>query len=306
MTHRMTSEMTATLIDGKLVAEQVHQDSLRRAEALKTRGVVPGLAAVLVGDNPASKIYVTTKAKTCRKMGLHSEVITRPDDITQDELIGIVRGLNNNDRIHGILVQSPLPKQIDELTVTLEIRPDKDVDGFHPHNVGLLLINRPQMISCTPYGIIKLLEFYELSPAGKEVVVVGRSNIVGKPLAALLMQKARWADATVTVAHSRTADLRAVTRRADILIAAIGQAELITGDMVKPGAVVIDVGMNRVEDATVEKGYRLVGDVKFDEVAAKASHITPVPGGVGPMTIAMLIANTVTAAERQTQPTKSG
>ena len=289
--------MTATLIDGKVVAEHVHQDSLRRAEVLKKRGIVPGLAAVLVGDNPASKIYVNSKAKTCKKMGLYSEVITRPADTSQAELLEIVRSLNANDKIHGILVQSPVPKHIDELTITLAIRPDKDVDGFHPHNVGLLLLGRPQLISCTPYGIIKLLEFYNINPAGREVVVVGRSNIVGKPLAALLFQKAKWADATVTVAHSRTANLAEVTRRADILIAAMGQPEFITGDMVKPGVAVIDVGMNRVEDSTQEKGYRLVGDVRFDEVAAKAAYITPVPGGVGPMTIAMLIANTVTAAE---------
>lgn len=289
--------MTATLIDGKLVAEHVHQDSLRRAEVLKKRGIVPGLAAVLVGDNPASRIYVNSKAKTCKKMGLYSEVITRPSETTQAELLEIVKSLNANEKIHGILVQSPMPKHIDELTITLAIRPDKDVDGFHPHNVGLLLLGRPRLISCTPYGIIKLLEYYNINPAGREVVVVGRSNIVGKPLAALLVQKAKWADATVTVAHSRTTNLAEVTRRADILIAAMGQAEFITGAMVKPGVSVIDVGMNRVEDATQEKGYRLVGDVKFDEVAAKAAYITPVPGGVGPMTIAMLIANTVTAAE---------
>jgi methylenetetrahydrofolate dehydrogenase (NADP+)/methenyltetrahydrofolate cyclohydrolase len=293
----MIINMTAKLIDGKIVAESVHQDSLRRAEALKARGVVPGLAAVLVGDNPASRIYVNSKAKTCKKMGLYSEVITRPAETTQAELLEIVHSLNANDKIHGILVQSPVPKHIDELTITLAIRPDKDVDGFHPHNVGLLLLGRPQLISCTPYGVIKLLEYYDLDPSGKEVVVVGRSNIVGKPLAALLMQKAKWADATVTVAHSRTGNIAEVARRADILVAAIGKAEFITADMVKPGAVVIDVGINRIEDASQEKGYRLVGDVKFDEVAAKASYITPVPGGVGLMTIAMLISNTVTAAE---------
>lgn len=291
-------DMAAVLIDGKIVAEQVHQESMRRAEALRGRGIIPGLAAVLVGDNSASKIYVTSKAKTCKKMGLYSEVITRSAETTQSELLEIVRELNENDKIHGILVQSPLPKHIDELTVTLAIRPEKDVDGFHPHNVGLLLINRPRMISCTPYGVIKLLEYYQINPAGKEVVIVGRSNIVGKPLAALLMQKGKWADATVTVAHSHTTDLAAVARRADILIAAIGRPEIITADMVKRGAVVIDVGINRVEDAAVDKGYRLVGDVAFDEVAKIASYITPVPGGVGPMTIAMLISNTVTAAER--------
>jgi len=290
--------MSATLIDGKVVAEYIQQDTARRAEKLKSRGVTPGLAAVLVGDDPASKIYVTSKARTCKKLGLYSEVITRPAGISQTELLSIVNSLNENDKIHGILVQSPLPGHIDELSITLAIRPEKDVDGFHPHNVGLLLINRPQMISCTPYGIIKLLEYYNINPAGKEVVVVGRSNIVGKPIAALLMQKGPWADATVTVAHSRTRDLTSVTRRADILIAAIGSPELIKGNMIKEGAVVIDVGVNRVEDTTCEKGYRLVGDVAFAEVVEKASFITPVPGGVGPMTIAMLISNTVLAAER--------
>jgi len=290
--------MTATLIDGKVVAEYVQRETAQRAEILRSKGVTPGLAAVLVGDDPASMIYVNAKARTCKKLGLYSEVITRPDTISQNELLDIVRSLNDNDKIHGILVQSPLPKHIDELAITLAVRPDKDVDGFHPHNVGLLLMNRPLMISCTPYGVIKLLEYYKIDPAGKEIVIVGRSNIVGKPLAALLMQKARWADATVTVAHSRTKDLPSVTRRADILIAAIGSPEMIKGDMVQEGAVVIDVGINRVDDTTSEKGYRLVGDVAFAEVANRASFITPVPGGVGPMTIAMLMSNTVMAAER--------
>jgi methylenetetrahydrofolate dehydrogenase (NADP+)/methenyltetrahydrofolate cyclohydrolase len=290
--------MTATLIDGKLVAEHVLQETTKRAEILKNKGIIPGLAAVLVGDDPASKVYVNSKARTCKKLGLYSEVITRPATISQNELLEIVRSLNDNDKIHGILIQSPLPRHIDELSITLAIRPEKDVDGFHPHNVGLLLMNRPLMISCTPYGVIKLLEYYKIDPAGKEVVIVGRSNIVGKPLAALLMQKARWANATVTVAHSRTKDLPSVTRRADILIAAIGSPGMIKGDMVQEGAVVIDVGVNRVDDSTSEKGYHLVGDVAFAEVASKASFITPVPGGVGPMTIAMLMSNTVMAAER--------
>jgi methylenetetrahydrofolate dehydrogenase (NADP+)/methenyltetrahydrofolate cyclohydrolase len=290
--------MTATLIDGKLVAEHVQRETAQRTEVLKNKGIIPGLAAVLVGDDPASKIYVNSKARKCKKLGLYSEVITRPAAISQNELLDIVVSLNDNNKIHGILVQSPLPRHIDELAITLAIRPEKDVDGFHPHNVGLLLMNRPMMISCTPYGVIKLLEYYGIDPSGKEVVIVGRSNIVGKPLAALLMQKARWADATVTIAHSRTKDLPSVTRRADILIAAIGSPEMIKGDMVREGAVVIDVGVNRVDDATSEKGYRLVGDVAFAEVAEKASFITPVPGGVGPMTIAMLMSNTVMAAER--------
>ncbi len=289
--------MSAVLIDGKLVAKQVRKDLKERIHALREKGVVPGLAAVRVGDDPASVTYVNSKARACEKLGLYSEIITRPENTTQADLLRIVDELNANDKIHGILVQSPLPGHIDELTVTLRIRPDKDVDGFHPHNVGLLLMGRPGFVSCTPHGIMKLLEYYEINPAGRRVVIVGRSNIVGKPLAALLMQKGPGADATVTVAHSRTPDLASVTREADILIAAVGHPGTITAGMVKDGAVVIDVGVNRVEDSGNEKGYYLTGDVVFDEVVEKASYITPVPGGVGPMTIAMLMSNTVMAAE---------
>jgi methylenetetrahydrofolate dehydrogenase (NADP+)/methenyltetrahydrofolate cyclohydrolase len=287
----------AELIDGKLVAKEVRKDVKRRVAELKKAGVTPGLAAVLVGDNPASQTYVNSKARMCEKLGLYSEVIRKPTDLPEADLKKIVQDLNDNPKIHGILVQSPLPDHIDELSVTLTIRPDKDVDGFHPHNVGMMLINRPTFLSCTPFGIVKLLEHYRLDPAGKEVVVVGRSNIVGKPIAAMLMQKAPMGNATVTVAHSRTPNLAEITRRADILIAAVGHPETVTGEMVKAGVVVIDVGMNRVEDPSTEKGYRLVGDVDFDSVAARASYITPVPGGVGPMTIAMLMFNTVKAAE---------
>jgi len=289
--------LSAQLIDGKAIAKQVRADLKGRIGRLKEAGITPGLAAVLVGDDPASHTYVNSKARACEKLQLHSEVIRRPDTISQHELLQIVTDLNANPAIHGILVQSPLPKQIDELAVTLAIDPAKDVDGFHPHNVGLMLLGRPGLLPCTPHGIIKLLEHSDIDPAGKEVVVVGRSNIVGKPVAALLMQKSRWANATVTVAHSRTPDLGLVTRRADILIAAIGRPETVTGDMVKDGVVIIDVGVNRVEDPSTEKGYRLVGDVDFAACAEKASAITPVPGGVGPMTIAMLMSNTVTAAE---------
>ncbi|RKX27588.1 MAG: bifunctional methylenetetrahydrofolate dehydrogenase/methenyltetrahydrofolate cyclohydrolase FolD [Candidatus Zixiibacteriota bacterium] len=290
--------MAAGLIDGKAVAKSVRKELKGRITALKERGVVPGLAAVLVGDDPASQTYVNSKARACEKLAIYSEVIRKPATISQDELTKIVEDLNANDRIHGILVQSPLPKHIDELSVTLTIRPEKDVDGFHPHSVGMVLIGRPVLIPCTPHGIIKLLEHYEVDPSGKEVVVVGRSNIVGKPVAALLLQKGPMANATVTVAHSRTRDLSEVTRRADILIAAIGHPGTITADMVKQGAVVIDVGVNRVDDPSTEKGYRLVGDVDFEAVSQKASLITPVPGGVGPMTIAMLMSNTVSAAEQ--------
>ncbi len=289
--------MAATIIEGKKVSASIRKALKPRIAALKEKGIVPGLAAVLVGDDPASQTYVQSKARACDKLGLYSEVILKSSDTTQEQLLEIVRQLNDNDKIHGILVQSPLPPHIDEMTITLAIRPDKDVDGFHPHNVGLLLLGRPALISCTPFGIIRLLEYYEIDPEGKEVVVVGRSNIVGKPVAALLMQKGKSANATVTVAHSRTPDLAEVTRRADILIAAIGRPEMITADMVKDGAVVVDVGINRVEDASTEKGYRLVGDVAFEAVARKAAYITPVPGGVGLLTIAMLMTNTVTAAE---------
>ena len=289
--------MTAQLIDGKEVAKTVRKALKQRIATLAERGIQPGLAAVLVGDDPASATYVNSKAKACEKLRLYSQVITRPSETTQQELLEIVAELNDNPRIHGILVQSPLPKQIDELAITLAINPDKDVDGFHPHNVGLMLVGRPRLLPCTPFGIIKLMEHYKIDPAGKEVVVVGRSNIVGKPVAAMLLQKGPMANATVTVAHSRSVDLPDITRRADILIAAVGHPGTITPDMIKPGAVVIDVGVNRVDAPETDKGYRLVGDVDFAGCAEKASWITPVPGGVGRMTIAMLMVNTVTAAE---------
>ena len=289
--------MGAQLISGKEVAASILSGLKPRIEALKGRGVVPGLAAVLVGDDPASATYVNSKIKACKKLELHSEVVRKPDSLSQAELLEIVALLNQNQQIHGVLVQSPLPEQIDELAITLTILPEKDVDGFHPHNVGLMMIGRPCLLPCTPHGIIKLLEYYQIDPAGREVVIVGRSNIVGKPLAAMLMQKAKMADATVTVAHSRSRNLAEITRRADILIAAVGRPRMITADMVKSGAVIIDVGVNRVDDSSAKKGYRLVGDVDYDNCLDRASHITPVPGGVGPMTIAMLMSNTVTAAE---------
>lgn len=289
--------MSAQLIDGKAIAKQVRQDLKGRIKRLAEAGITPGLAAVLVGDDPASQTYVNSKTRMCEKLGLYSEVIRRPSSLTQDELLKIVHELNENPRIHGILVQSPVPEQIDELSITLAIDPKKDVDGFHPYNVGMMLLGRPVLLPCTPFGVVTLLEYSGIDPAGKEVVVVGRSNIVGKPVAALLMQKAKNANATVTVAHSRTPNLAEVTRRADIVIAAIGRPHTITGDMVKDGVVIIDVGVNRVEDSSTEKGYRIVGDVDFDACVEKASYITPVPGGVGPMTIAMLMSNTVAAAE---------
>lgn len=289
--------MTAQIIDGKLVSKAIRKDLKQRINILAQRGVTPGLAAVLIGDDPASITYVNAKARACKKLKLHSETIRKQDTISQKELIDIVTDLCTDSAIHGILVQSPLPDHIDELSVTLAIDPRKDVDGFHPHNVGLMLTGRPNLLPCTPFGIIKLLEYYQIDPSGKEVVVVGRSNIVGKPVAVMLLQKGPMANATVTVAHSRTKNLAEITRRADILIAATGSPGTISGNMVKDGAVIIDVGVNRVEDPTTEKGYRLVGDVDFESCVERASWITPVPGGVGPMTIAMLMYNTVTAAE---------
>ncbi len=291
--------MAAQIIDGKSVAEAIKGELKGRVQGLKEKGIIPGLAAVLIGENPASQTYVASKAKACEKVGIYSEVIRRPAEISHDEVLGIVRDLNRRSEIDGILVQSPLPKHIDEFAITLAIDPAKDVDGFHPHNVGMMLIGRPGFLSCTPFGIMELLRRYGINPAGKEVVIMGRSNIVGKPMAALLVQKQKGADATVTVCHSRTPDMPRITRRADILIAAMGQPEFVRGDMIKEGAVVIDVGVNRVEDAASTKGYRLVGDVAFEEAAARASYITPVPGGVGPMTIAMLLTNTVQAAENR-------
>lgn len=289
--------MSSQLIDGNEVAASIISDLEGRIKALAARGVIPGLAAVLVGDDPASVTYVTSKAKKCKKLNMYSEVIQEPASLKQDELVAIVKRLNNDPKIHGILVQSPLPKHIDELSVTLNIDPEKDVDGFHPYNVGMMSIGRPGLLPCTPFGIVKLLSYYKIDPAGKEVVVVGRSNIVGKPIASMLVQKAEMANATVTIAHSRTKNLSEVTRRADILIAAIGYPEFIKGEMIKNGAVVIDVGINRIDDPSAKKGYRLTGDVEFNAAFEKASYITPVPGGVGPMTIAMLMSNTVTAAE---------
>lgn len=289
--------MAAQLLKGKPVAESVYAELGDRIARLRGRGITPGLAAVLVGDDPASHTYVNSKAKKCEALGLYSEVIQHPPEMSQADLLDVVWGLNRNPKIHGILVQSPLPKQIDEPTVTLAISPDKDVDGFHPHNVGLMLIGQPSLLPCTPHGIMKLMAFYEIDPAGKEVVIIGRSNIVGKPIAALLLQKAKGANATVTVAHSRSSNLAEISRRADILIAAIGRPAFVTADMVREGAVVIDVGVNRVDDPSAKRGYRLCGDVDFDACVEKVSAITPVPGGVGPMTIAMLMNNTVHAAE---------
>jgi len=262
--------------------------------------LTPGLATVLVGEDPASQSYVGMKNKAAKEMGIYSRQITLDADVSEAELLGLVEGLNADPEIHGTLVQLPLPKHIDESKVLLAIDPAKDVDGFHPMNVGKLSTGETDVLApCTPAGVVEMLVRSGNDPSGKHCVIVGRSNIVGRPMASLLLRKAAGGNATVTVCHSRTPDLGAVTRLADILIVAIGWAEMVKADMVKPGAVVIDVGVNRVDDDTRERGYRLVGDVAFDEVKEVASAITPVPGGVGPMTITMLMTNTVDAALRQ-------
>lgn len=291
--------MRAELIDGKAIAATIRGEVAADVAALTARGVVPGLTVVLVGDDTASATYVGAKEKASREAGMAGETIRLPASTTQAELLSVVERLNADRAVHGILVQMPLPAHIDPDTVIRHILPEKDVDGFHPVNVGKLLIGHTDgFVSCTPAGVIELLLRSGVETRGAEVVVVGRSNIVGKPMAALLVQARPGGDATVTVCHSRTRDLAAHTRRADILIAAIGRAEMITGDMIKPGAVVIDVGMNTKPDATRARGTRLCGDVHFVSAVEVASKITPVPGGVGPMTIALLLRNTVRAAQR--------
>ena len=285
------------IIHGTRLAEQVKVEVAAKVAVLKARGITPGLSVVLVGDDPASAVYVGAKERTCNELGMHGETIRRPATITQEELLDIVDRLNADDRVHGILVQMPLPKHVNAEAVIRRIRPDKDVDGFHPINVGKLLIgDKDGFAPCTPAGVLYMLKACNVPTSGAHCVIVGRSNIVGKPMVSLMVQPG--VDSTVTICHSRTVNLAAETRRADILIVAAGRAELVTADMVKPGAVVIDVGMNRIPDATRKSGSRLVGDVAFKGVREVASRITPVPGGVGRMTIAMLMANTARAAEQ--------
>jgi len=287
------------LINGTEVAKAVHAESAARVEALKKRNIVPGLAVVLIGDNPASLAYVRAKDKRAAELGIYSKKLELPASTTQDGVLAIVRELNADPAIHGILVQSPPPAHIDEAAIVQAIDPNKDVDGFHPVNVAKLAMDDASgFIPCTPAGCIRLLAESGVMTTGARAVVLGRSMIVGKPMALLLMARGATGDATVTVVHSRSKDIPSLTREADILIAAIGKPGFVTADMVKPGAVVIDVGINRVDDAASPKGYRIVGDVDFDSVAPKCAAITPVPGGVGPMTIAMLMANTITACER--------
>ncbi|MEN3370279.1 MAG: methylenetetrahydrofolate dehydrogenase / methenyltetrahydrofolate cyclohydrolase [Verrucomicrobiota bacterium] len=290
------------LIDGRAIAEKVYAELRGEIADLKKRGHTPGLAVLLVGDNPASRAYVRAKDKMCRDLGLHSVKLELPAETTQAELLARVDELNGDPAIHGILVQSPPPKQIDEAVILRALDPAKDVDGFHPENIAKLALgDESGFIPCTPLGCQRLLIESGIEISGAHVVILGRSMIVGKPLALLLMRKGRGGDATVTVVHSRSRNLAEITRTADILIAAIGQPEFVRAEHVRHGAVVIDVGINRVDDPTMERGYRLVGDVAFDEVSAKASAITPVPGGVGPMTIAMLMANTVRACRQSSR-----
>jgi methylenetetrahydrofolate dehydrogenase (NADP+)/methenyltetrahydrofolate cyclohydrolase len=286
--------MTAQIIDGKAIAQEVRAEWKVRADALKARGTTPGLAVIIVGEDPASKVYVANKVKACAELGLHSEHIVMPADIPEAALLAKIADLNRDPKIHGILVQLPVPKHLASNKVLEAISPDKDVDGFHPVNVGALVTGNMRFAPCTPYGCMKLLEKSGVSIEGKHAVVVGRSNIVGKPMALLLLQ----ANATVTICTSKTVDLARFTRDADILVVATGRAKMITGDMIKPGAAVIDVGMNRDENG------KLCGDVDFEAAKEVAAWITPVPGGVGPMTITMLVANTVQSAERISGPVK--
>ena len=288
--------MTAQLIDGNAIAKTIHEELAQEVAALKEQGVVPGLATVLVGDNPASQSYVRMKQKRCKEVGIHSVGYEFSAETTQEKVEGLVQKLNADPAINGILVQLPLPEHLDEEAILSTVSLAKDVDGFHPINIGRLAMKgrQPLFAPCTPAGVIEMLDRMGLPIAGKEAVVLGRSNIVGLPVSMLLLKR----DATVTICHSRSRDLPAITRRADILVAAVGRAQMVKADWVKPGAVVIDVGINRVDDPSARRGYRLVGDVDFESVKEVAGWLTPVPGGVGPMTIAMLLKNTVTSARR--------
>ncbi len=284
------------ILSGKVVGEAVYENLQPRISKLKQKGIIPGLAVILVGDDPASQVYVRSKGRKFNKLDLFSETIVLPANIDESSLISKIHELNNDDRFHGILIQLPLPKHLDANKILFEMNPNKDVDGFHPVNVGKLASGEPEFIPCTPKGVMRIFEHYNIELNGKHVVVIGRSNIVGRPLSILTSLKTSYANATTTICHSGTPDIPKIAKQADVVIAAIGMPEMIDETYVKPGAVVIDVGINRVEDES-EKGYKLVGDVNFESVNDIAFAITPVPGGVGPMTIAMLIENTVEAAE---------
>lgn len=288
------------LIDGKLLSKQIKEEIARDVAEMKENGQkVPHLAAVLIGANPASQFYVKSKTKSCDQVGFKSSLIERDENATEEEVLQIVHDLNNDPDVDGFIVQLPLPKHIDELKVTLAIDPKKDVDGFHPINVGRMSLGLPSYIPATPYGIVQMLERYKIETSGLHCVVVGRSNIVGTPMSILMSRKAKVGNATVTITHSRTRNLKKIVQQADIVIAAIGIANFVTADMIKPGAVIIDVGINRIEDASKKRGYRVVGDVDFENVAPLASFITPVPGGVGLMTVTSLMMNTLQAAKKE-------
>ncbi len=289
----------ATIINGREVANKLRGEIKQRVEVLQDQGVTPGLAVVLVGEDPASEVYVRMKGRACEKMGILEKTFTLSKDTTQEELLALVNDLNNDDRYHGILVQMPLPKQIDPDIIIDAISPEKDVDGLHPISTGRLVAGKTGFIPCTPFGILKLLEHYGIDTDGKNAVVIGRSILVGKPIANLLYQKNETGNATVTICHTHTKDLASHTRRADILIVAAGSPNAVTADMIKPHATVIDVGTNRVDDPDSEKGYKLVGDVDFENAKKVADYVSPVPGGVGPMTITMLLHNTTWSAERK-------
>lgn len=291
--------MSTIIIDGKDVSQRIREGLKAEVAELTAAGRTPGLAVVLVGEDPASQVYVGSKVRACEELGIYSQKWALPAETTQEELVELIHKLNADDRIHGILVQSPPPPHIDEEAVILNIDPRKDVDGFHPVNVAKLVLEEEDgFVPCTPLGCMELLKAYNIPTAGKHAVVIGRSMIVGKPMANLLVSKK--ANATVTIAHSRTADLPALCRTADIIVAAVGRPEMVKADFVKPGAVVLDVGINRIDDASRPRGYRIVGDVDYADVCDKCAAITPVPGGVGPMTIAMLMANTVKACRQLT------
>ena len=289
--------MAAKIIDGKQISETIRGELKNRISVLKEKGITPGLGVILVGNNPASRSYVTAKERACDSIGIYSDDNRLPEDVTETDLLKKINEMNLDPKIHGILVQLPLPKHINEAIVLLAIDPKKDVDGFHPINVGKMMIGEDTFFPCTPHGVLQMLLRSKIETSGKHVVVIGRSNIVGKPVANMLLQKRDGANATVTLCHTGTKSIESHTLQADILIAASGFPNTVTADMVKPGAVVIDVGVNRIEDNTKKSGYRLVGDVDYEGVSAIASAITPVPGGVGPMTITMLLYNTVLSAE---------
>lgn len=289
-----------TILDGKKTSDNIKDEIAIAVQKRKEAGLkIPHLAAIIVGTDGASMTYVSSKVKSCQKVGFNSTLIDLPEDTTEEQLLHEIEDLNKDSDIDGFIVQLPLPKQIDEQKVLMAVNPGKDVDGFHPVNVGKMALDLPSFLPATPYGILELLDRYNVETSGKNVVVIGRSHIVGRPMSILLSQKRKVGNATVTIAHSRTKDLASITNKADIVVAALGIAEFLTGDMVKDGATIIDVGITRVKDESKKRGYRLAGDVDFESVSKKAAFITPVPGGVGPMTIAMLLKNTLLACENR-------